>query len=103
MRLTHGYQINPGCCFSCRSSKTEPVIDMERDDPAVVRRSHVYICQSCIVAAFDLLDITKVFVPKDTLIEKDRQIGALTDECARLTQEADIINARLRAPAPTPV
>lgn len=100
MRLTHGYQINPGCCFACRSSKTEPVIDMERDDPAVIRRSHVYICQGCIIAAYDLLDHDKAFVPKDTLIEKERQITALTDECARLTQEADIINARLRSPTP---
>lgn len=103
MNLTYGYRVAPGCCFVCRNSHAEQsnqgtppkIIDFERDDPSEIKRHHVYVCESCVLAAYQMLDSTKVLVEHQLLADKDGEIVALTNEITRLMDEASLLDIRL--------
>lgn len=95
MRLTYGFQINPGCCHVCRSSYATAgggpvkVIDTDRDDLGQVKRYHVYLCENCVTAAYQMLDSTKELIGKQELADLRGENIALTNEVARLMDERD--------------
>jgi hypothetical protein len=48
MELTEGFRAAPGCCATCGTSKTGPVIDLQVADLGVYARTHrVYLCADC--------------------------------------------------------
>lgn len=48
MELTHGFRAAPGCCATCGTAATGPVIDLQVADLGVYARTHrVYLCAEC--------------------------------------------------------
>lgn len=51
MELTQGFQMAPGCCFTCGTSDGQlPVIDTRREDTGAIRRTAIYLCAPCVRA-----------------------------------------------------
>jgi len=95
MELLYNYQIAPGCCHRCRTTKPGKIIDLRREDPAQVLRQAVYLCEDCITAAYMLLNTPLVLVDRQVLADKDGEITALANEITRLMDEAAAMDARL--------
>ena len=100
MELLYNYQIAPGCCHRCRTTKSGKIIDLRREDPDKVLRQAVYLCEDCTTAAYMLLNTPLVLVDRQVLADKDGEITALANEITRLMDEAAAMDARWCAPSP---
>lgn len=101
MKLTYGYQVNPGHCHVCGNSHAtlngvpQKVIDTDRDDPSTVKRYHIYLCGDCVTAAYQMLDSTKEFIDKQALADLRGENVALTNEISRLMADAEAMDTRI--------
>jgi len=95
MQLAYNYNVSPGCCFSCRSATPGKIIDLNREDPASIKRNNVYLCSLCTTAAYKMLEPSQVLVESAKLAELEGEIVALTDEILRLRVERDAWDARI--------
>jgi hypothetical protein len=104
MRTTIGYQVAPGCCFTCRNPEsTALVIDLEDDDPGVVKRHRVYLCATCVKAA--AVELQKagadfVVVSRESWEASQFAAGAAAEVEARLlavTEQVEAVRAAARA------
>ena len=52
-----GFRIAPSQCHTCRTSNTQTwAIDTRLEDPGVVVRRNVYICEHCVAAMAKMLE-----------------------------------------------
>ena len=95
MNLTSTYQCHPGHCFCCGNSTSGKILDLAGDDLSQVRRFHVYLCETCVTAAFMMLDSSKVLIDKQKLADLEGENTALSNEVSRLLDEATAMDVRL--------
>lgn len=95
MRLVFNFQVSPGQCHVCGSSKSGKIIDTDRDDLSRVKRYHVYLCELCVTAAYKMLEPTKTLVEATKIAELEGENVALTDEVLRLRTERDAWDTRI--------
>ena len=103
MELRNGFQVAPGQCAVCATSdQSLPVIDLCQDDPAIVRRSRIYICGPCVVAMAQMVApmMNREMVERDhladliadaerSLVRRDR-IEELEEQLAKVAAFAKV-------------
>lgn len=97
MHITSQYLIHPGHCLTCGSSTPGKIIDCDSDHHGHVRRFHVYLCEACVLAAYKMLEPSKVLIETVDLARKEGEITSLTTEVLKLRAEQEAWDRRLAA------
>lgn len=71
------------------------IIDLKREDPGVIKRNAVYLCELCVTAAYQMLDPDTVLIGKQRLADLEGENTALTNEVTRLIDEATALDMRI--------
>ena len=95
MMLVYNYQLSPGCCHCCRGSGAKKIIDTRREDPGVIMRANVYICDLCVTSMYQMLEPSKVLIESAKLAEMEGHLTAQADELLRMRAERDAWDTRI--------